>query len=229
MLMDDMDYYEIQVGKKTNVNGQGGPTGSQQLAPGEQAKQMKNKEIILKYNNKIHLGEMDLRAPKMSQQVKNSLRNQINPEVQSKTKDKKDRATVENVLDPRTMTILTKLLKNGLLSEINGCVSTGKEANVYHAQNTEKKEYAVKVYKTSILVFKDRDRYVQGEFRFRHMSHQSNPRKMIKMWAEKEFRNLKRIRQSNIPCPEPVLVKSNVLVIEFIGRDGDAAPRLRDA
>jgi RIO kinase 1 len=30
-----------------------------------------------------------------------------------------------------------------------------------------RKEFAIKVYKTSILVFRDRDRYVNGEFRFR--------------------------------------------------------------
>lgn len=40
---------------------------------------------------------------------------------------------------------------------------------MYHAANNEKgEEFAVKIYKTSILVFKDRDRYVTGEFRFRH-------------------------------------------------------------
>jgi RIO kinase 1 len=56
-----------------------------------------------------------------------------------------------------------KLLNNEIVTEINGCLSTGKEANVYHAiNNTTKKEYAIKIYKTSILVFKDRDRYVEG-------------------------------------------------------------------
>lgn len=38
------------------------------------------------------------------------------------------------------------------------CVSTGKEANVYHAAAADKSEMAIKIYKTSILVFKDRDR-----------------------------------------------------------------------
>lgn len=38
-----------------------------------------------------------------------------------------------------------------------GCVSTGKEANVYHASGSGA-ELAIKVYKTAILVFKDRDR-----------------------------------------------------------------------
>ncbi len=48
------------------------------------------------------------------------------------------------------------------------------------------------VYKTSILVFKDRDKYVTGEFRFRHGYCRSNPRKMVRTWAEKEMRNLTR-------------------------------------
>lgn len=56
--------------------------------------------------------------------------------------------------------ILLKMLGNSLVTEIHGCVSTGKEANVYHASSGEG-ERAIKVYKTSILVFKDRDRSVE--------------------------------------------------------------------
>lgn len=69
-----------------------------------------------------------------------------------------DRATVEQALDPRTRLVLFKLLNRGLFTAIHGCVSTGKEANVYCASAPESTELAVKVYKTSILVFKDRDR-----------------------------------------------------------------------
>lgn len=37
---------------------------------------------------------------------------------------------------------------------------SGKEANVYHATGgTDHPDLAIKVYKTSVLVFKDRDRY----------------------------------------------------------------------
>lgn len=39
---------------------------------------------------------------------------------------------------------------------------------------------------------RDRERYVQGDFRFRHGYCKHNPRKMVKTWAEKEFRNLAR-------------------------------------
>jgi len=56
----------------------------------------------------------------------------------------------------------------------------------------------LKVYKTSILIFKDRDKYVSGEFRFRHGYCKHNPRKMVKTWAEKEMRNLIRYDTENI-------------------------------
>ena len=140
-----------------------------------------------------------------------------------------DRATSEQVLDPRTRLILFKLLNNGFLSAIDGCLSTGKEANVYYARGEQGQEYAVKIFKTSILVFKDRDRYVSGEYRFRNGYCKSNPRKMVKTWAEKEMRNLKRLVSANIPCPTPHLLKSHVLVMDFLGKDGWCAPRLKEA
>ncbi|KAI8148250.1 RIO1 family-domain-containing protein [Fennellomyces sp. T-0311] len=145
-------------------------------------------------------------------------------------KDKSDRATVEQVLDPRTRIILFKMLNRGIFYEINGCVSTGKEANVYHATTEDGTHRAIKVYKTSVLTFKDRDRYVTGEYRFRHGYSKSNPRKMVKVWAEKEMRNLRRLKQAGIPSPEALVLRMHVLVMEFLGdKNGWAYPRLKDA
>lgn len=116
-----------------------------------------------------------------------------------------ERATTDQVLDPRTRMILFKMINSGTIEAINGCVSTGKEANVYHAFGPEC-ELAVKVYKTSILIFKDRDRYVSGEFRFRHGYCKSNPRKMVKMWAEKEMRNYRRLALAKVlACGDPAV------------------------
>jgi hypothetical protein len=95
----------------------------------------------------------------------------------------------------------------GFISEIHGCISTGKEANVYHAFRPDRSEVAIKIYKTSILVFKDRDRYVSGEYRFRSGYSKSNPRKMVKVWAEKETRNLRRLHAAGLPCPNPLLLR----------------------
>ena len=60
-------------------------------------------------------------------------------------KDKKDRATAEQVMDPRTRMILFKLLSRQIVSEINGSISTGKEANVYHATTKTGLDRAIKV------------------------------------------------------------------------------------
>lgn len=88
------------------------------------------------------------------------------PYCRIRNKDKCDRATAEQVMDPRTRMILFKLLNRGIIGQIDGCISTGKEANVYHSTSADgENHYAIKVFKTSILVFKDRDRYVSGEFR----------------------------------------------------------------
>ena len=157
-------------------------------------------------------------------------------------KDKSDRATSEQVLDPRTRMILLQLINRNVVSEIHGVISTGKEANVYHAitipssggeeekdASAQSVHRAIKVYKTSILVFKDRDKYVTGEFRFRQGYNKSNNRAMVKVWAEKEMRNLKRIYGAGIPCPEPLYLRLHVLVMGFLGdKKGWPAPRLRD-
>ena len=42
-------------------------------------------------------------------------------------------------------------------------------------------------------------RYVTGEFRWRHGYSRHNPRKMVRMWAEKEMRNLIRLETAGIP------------------------------
>ncbi|KAI4265532.1 MAG: hypothetical protein L6R38_009351 [Xanthoria sp. 2 TBL-2021] len=156
--------------------------------------------------------------------------------------DKSDRATSEQVLDPRTRMILLQMINRNIVSEVNGCISTGKEANVYHAVSiptqdddsseataTTPLQRAIKVYKTSILVFKDRDKYVTGEHRFRSGYSKSNNRAMVKVWAEKEMRNLKRIYNAGIPCPEPIQLRLHVLVMGFLGdKKGTPASRLKD-
>lgn len=144
-------------------------------------------------------------------------------------KDKADRATAEQVMDPRTRMILFKLLNRGSIKHIDGCISTGKEANVYHAiGNNDEEHIAIKIYKTSILIFKDRDKYVTGEFRFRHGYCRHNPRKMVRTWAEKEMRNLVRLHTAGLPVPEPKLLKSHVLLMSFLGKNGWPAPKLKD-
>ena len=53
--------------------------------------------------------------------------NRKGPSAHANLKDKSDRATNEQVLDPRTRLILFKMIGRGIIHEVNGCVSTGKE------------------------------------------------------------------------------------------------------
>ena len=153
-------------------------------------------------------------------------------------KDKSDRATTDQVLDPRTRMLLLKMINRNLVSEINGCISTGKEANVYHAvtiadidgDDAVPSHRAIKVYKTAILVFKDREKYISGDHRFQQGYQKGSSRAMVRIWAEKEMRNLKRIFAAGIPCPEPIYLRAHVLVMSFVGdKKGYAAPRLKEA
>ncbi|RKP21996.1 RIO1-domain-containing protein [Rozella allomycis CSF55] len=172
-----------------------------------------------KFDSRINLGHS----------VKNSIKTSVSKTNSYKVNDKSDRATTEQVLDPRTRMIIFKMLNQNVIFEINGCISTGKEANVYHAITESGEHRALKVYKTSILVFKDRDRYVSGNYRFRNGYSKHNPRKMVKVWAEKEMRNLRRLQSAGICCPEPILLRMHVILMTFVGdENGWAAPRLKD-
>jgi RIO kinase 1 len=189
------------------------------------------KEEFYNSSKAITMSGIDLdKKINLSVRVQNDLvRSEKKGEKRVSIKGREDRATMEQVLDPRTRMILFKLLGKGFLTKIDGCLSTGKEANVYYARGEENKEYAIKIFKTSILVFKDRDKYVSGEFRFRHGYCRSNPRKMVKLWAEKEMRNLKRLQGAGINAPVPHLLKSHILIMDFLGENGWCAPRLKDA
>ncbi|KYO34679.1 serine/threonine-protein kinase RIO1 [Alligator mississippiensis] len=182
-------------------------------------------KALRKFEHKINLDRLNLDDSVINKVTEKSRQKEAD---MYRVKDKSDRATVEQVLDPRTRMILFKMLTRGVISEINGCISTGKEANVYHATTADGENRAIKIYKTSILMFKDRDKYVSGEFRFRHGYCKGNPRKMVKTWAEKEMRNLIRLNTAQIPCPEPVMLRSHVLVMGFIGKGDMPAPLLKN-
>lgn len=52
---------------------------------------------------------------------------------------------------------------------------------------------------------------------------------MVRVWAEKEIRNLLRIKNAGVRCPAPHLLRSHVLIMEHIGaEDGWSAPKLKD-
>lgn len=208
----DDEYFTEIISKQSHTN--------EQQASNKISNYQPNDNLFKKYTNKINVEKYDISSlpPHTTNLLMENQKRMENERI--RTKDKHDRATAEQVMDPRTRMILFKLLNRNVISEVNGCISTGKEANVYHASSKTGKDYAVKIYKTSILAFKDRDKYVTGEFRFRHGYCRHNPRKMVQTWAEKEMRNLVRMHTNGIKVPEPILLRSHVLLMAFIGKSG---------
>ena len=138
-----------------------------------------------------------------------------------------ERATLEEVFDQATRMVIYKFLTEGILNEVHGVVSAGKEARVYWGKNKEGKNLAVKIYLTSSAEFKKgMFKYIEGDYRFKGVKHDT--RSLIFAWAQKEFRNLEQATRAGVTVPKPIAVKNNVLVMEFIGENGVSAPSLKE-
>ena len=151
---------------------------------------------------------------------------------ESKDREKKDRSTVDGVFDRITLKNLNKLLAKKMFLPLIDVIFTGKEAKVFYTKTVDlKTEIVIKIYKTMVLTFKNRLEYLEGDYRFARQSKLSraNPHKIINLWALKEFRNLRRMKEAGIRVPAPMDLLNNVLVMEFIGQNAVAAPRLIDA
>jgi len=146
-----------------------------------------------------------------------------------KQKDKDQdasRRTYSEVFDDSTLMLLYKLIGDGIIDTLEFPISTGKEANVFRGTKGDR-HVAVKIFRVSNATFKNFGMYIEGDPRFKKTG--KDHRGLISIWAQKEFKNLQRMREAGIRVPEPLAVKGNVLVMEYIGKDAEAAPMLRDA
>ena len=138
-----------------------------------------------------------------------------------------ERATIEEVFDQATRMVIYQFLNSGVLYEVHGVVNAGKEARVYLGKNKEGKDLAVKIYLTASAEFKKgMVKYIEGDYRFKGVKHDT--RSLIFAWAQKEFRNLEQASRARVRVPHPVAVRNNVLVMEFIGKNGVNAPSLKE-
>ncbi len=131
------------------------------------------------------------------------------------------------IFDERTLMILYDLSKKGLIEELHGTISSGKEANVLVAKDKNGRCLAIKVYRIETTEFRNMWKYLLGDPRFPGI--RKSRRKIIYLWVKKEFRNLKRAYEVGVRVPEPIKFKENVLVMEFIGKDWTPAPTLHEA
>ncbi len=138
-----------------------------------------------------------------------------------------ERATLEEVFDRATFMVIYEFLKSGLLYEVHGIINAGKEARVYWGKNKEGKDLAVKIYLTSSAEFKKGMlQYIEGDYRFKGVKRDT--RSLIFTWAQKEYRNLEQAFRAKVRVPKPIAVKNNVLIMEFIGKNGVNASSLKE-
>jgi RIO kinase 1 len=153
-----------------------------------------------------------------------------------KKKRSEDLKTVDAVIDLNTAKELKKLQIKGFLGSITGTIASGKEAGVFLAElGSEGEEYCkslsitspivVKIFRTSTLNFKRIISYIHGDMRFKKYSKKT--RRIINLWAEKEYNNLQRCSQAEINVPKPILIKKNILLMELLGRNGKPDPLLK--
>ncbi len=145
-------------------------------------------------------------------------------------KDSEDLKSVEGVFDTFTLKTLYHLANKGYIDALGGVISTGKEANIYHAFGCEReqqqREIAIKVYRISTSNFRAMSSYLIGDPRFKNVRHEK--RSIVFAWTKKELRNLKKAHAAGVRVPEPFVERNNVLLMEFIGGDEIAAPQLRE-
>ena len=140
-------------------------------------------------------------------------------------KDENTRAVFNKVFDTATIASVHELARKKFFDEIEFVISTGKEGNVFRCV-AKNNYYALKIFKVDTSDFKHMTEYITGDERFKEV--RKDKLEIIKLWTKKEFRNLEDFTKAKIRVPQPIAWNRNCLLMEFIGADGIAAPRLKE-
>lgn len=136
-------------------------------------------------------------------------------------------AVLEEVFDKSTLMTIYDFMNGGEIKEIYGVVDSGKESRIYWGIDSAGEEIAIKIFLTVSAEFRrGRLPYILGDPRFENV--RKNLRSLVYLWAQKEFKNLKSAYDAGVRVPRPITVKNNVLLMEFIGKNGVSAPLLRE-
>lgn len=139
----------------------------------------------------------------------------------------KNNKVINEVLDKPTVFALYDLIKSKIISYVNGVVKAGKESVVFWAVGEDEINLALKIYLVSTSNFKKRAQYIEGDPRFSRIK--KGTRNLVYLWAQKEFRNLSQCYNKGIPVVKPVHVSKNILVMEFVGKNGVPAKNLLES
>ncbi|WP_312910901.1 serine/threonine-protein kinase Rio1 [Natronosalvus caseinilyticus] len=139
-------------------------------------------------------------------------------QFEERIKDADQFKVEQSVFDDATFAALYKLVQDGHVEAFGGPISTGKEANVYHALGDDR-EVAVKIYRINASNFRQMRDYLEGDPRFEGLG--GKKKDVVLAWVRKELANLERARAAGVRVPEPIAAERNVLVMEYLGNDAD--------
>lgn len=160
----------------------------------------------------------------LSKKIIDKFENKIDKRLATKLKRKElfdgfqNNKTINEVLDKTTTMALYDMINKHIISYVNGVVRSGKESQVFWAVDKNGKDMALKIYLVSTTGFKKRMSYILGDPRFSKV--RKGTRNMIYLWAKKEFRNLTQCVEHAISVARPIYVTKNILVMEFVGKNG---------
>ena len=146
--------------------------------------------------------------------------------LRTKQKDSATRKTYDQVFDQAALLTIASLISDGVISTLDYPVSTGKEANVFHATDAAGRAKALKIYRINTATFRNIALYIEGDPRFKRVKRATKP--TIFAWAQKEYKNLVRMEDAGVRVPTPERVLDNVLVMAYIGDETTPAPSLRE-
>jgi RIO kinase 1 len=128
-------------------------------------------------------------------------------------------------LDHKTQMVLYRLMSRGVIKRVSGPIKYGKESLVIHGYATDDSELAIKIHTSSVFGDDKKKGYMVGDRRFRHAGRRINLKTTL-VWAEREYRNLRRLEKYGVRAPKPLGYEANVVVMTFIGENGVPAQRL---
>src|SRR2546430_14548756 len=95
--------------------------------------------------------------------------------LRTNEKDSESRKTYDEVFDHAALLTIADLITAGVLSTLDYPVSTGKEANVFHATGPDGPAKAVKIYRIANATFRNISAYIDGEPRFKKGNRGTRP------------------------------------------------------
>ncbi|MBU0586772.1 serine protein kinase RIO [Candidatus Micrarchaeota archaeon] len=140
-------------------------------------------------------------------------------------KQLKERQKIESdVFDRHALFAISKIMKKGIIDNMDYPVSTGKESIVFKATTASGSIVALKIYKIETSPFLKKLDYMYGDPRFEKIK--KSEKEIVLAFTRKEFRNLELCEKAGVHAPKPLFIQDNVLVMQFLGEEGLPYPTL---